>query len=92
MTTATTTPTNGVDRCECGCKYWNAAGRCVDCHPDPTPTMTDLLRALDAAMVKVATRALMNGATPDEADAAARTALAAHLAEVANPVGWTEFD
>jgi hypothetical protein len=32
------TPTNGVDRCECGCKYWNepipeigGAHRCFDC-------------------------------------------------------------
>lgn len=23
-------PTNGVDRCPCGCKYWTA-GRCADC-------------------------------------------------------------
>lgn len=25
------TPTNGVDRCECGCKYWDERGRCIDC-------------------------------------------------------------
>ena len=23
-------PENGVDRCECGCKYWNG-DRCIDC-------------------------------------------------------------
>jgi hypothetical protein len=23
-------PVNGVDLCECGCKYWHA-GRCIDC-------------------------------------------------------------
>jgi hypothetical protein len=35
------TPTNGVDRCPCGCKYWNApipaiggVYRCFDCN-DP---------------------------------------------------------
>jgi len=24
-------PTDGLDRCECGCKYWSAYGRCLDC-------------------------------------------------------------
>ena len=28
-------PTNGVDRCECGCKYW-AEGLCIDCGELPT--------------------------------------------------------
>lgn len=34
-------PANGVDRCDCGCKYWNE-DRCYDCGdrwaaPHPTP-------------------------------------------------------
>lgn len=24
-------PAQGADRCECGCKYWTATGRCIDC-------------------------------------------------------------
>lgn len=24
-------PEEGCDRCPCGCKYWDADGRCIDC-------------------------------------------------------------
>jgi hypothetical protein len=34
-------PTNGLDRCDCGCKYWTTEGRCIDCgdrfFPDAPP-------------------------------------------------------
>jgi hypothetical protein len=59
-----TAPTNGVDRCPCGCKYWTCAvsadgtltpvNRCFDCDArfDPTygvPQPTDV--GLDAAFI-----------------------------------------
>lgn len=28
-------PVDGVTRCDCGCKYWDAEGRCIDCGDRP---------------------------------------------------------
>lgn len=35
--TTETIPVNGVTRCACGCKYWTAEGRCIDCNDVPEP-------------------------------------------------------
>lgn len=36
MTTTYPYPTDGLDRCDCGCKYWEH-GRCIDCGARPQP-------------------------------------------------------
>jgi len=35
------TPTNGLDFCPCGCKYWED-GRCIDCGDAFLPEPEDL--------------------------------------------------
>ena len=50
------TPTNGVDRCDCGCKYWvkRIVGRkvkvtCFDCGARFSPPEPDPVPCLDSA-------------------------------------------
>lgn len=40
-----TGPENGVDRCACGCKYWED-GKCVDCGDSFVPTVPDVFLGL----------------------------------------------
>jgi len=35
-------PTNHVDFCPCGCKYWTDDGRCIDCGDAFLPEPDDL--------------------------------------------------